>query len=170
MPRGEWMRTNVKTRAEQVVQLDIRKMTTMADKYTLVIFDDGNQVQYHVDEDHLFIDSHDQVIRLDKTPCHYGGHRKWFLCPQCSKRVAILFDRDDHYLCRHCHDLPYTSQRVPEFDRLLLKVRKIRDRLNTPRDLSKPVMFKPKGMHWRTFERLKILEKFAYHDFLQAWL
>ena len=42
------------------------------------------------------------------TPCHFGGERVWFRCPDCSKRVAILhaFPR---YSCRNCHRLAYAS-------------------------------------------------------------
>ena len=31
-----------------------------------------------------------QTIYFDETPCNYGGTRKWFLCPNCLKRVAVI--------------------------------------------------------------------------------
>lgn len=33
------------------------------------------------------------AVNLDKTPCNYGGHRTWFLCPArgCGRRVAVLY-------------------------------------------------------------------------------
>jgi hypothetical protein len=168
MPRGEWKRTNLKIRAEQVHQLDIRKMTMVSDRHTLIFRHGRNQTQYHVVGDHLIIDSHDQKISIEKTHCHYGGFRKWFLCPQCSKRIAILYELNNQYQCRKCHHLPYTSQRAPEFDRLLIKVRKIRDRMDGAHDLLMPVMFKPKGMHLETFELLKVHEEFVSYDLFQA--
>jgi len=169
MSRGEWMRTNIKTRCEQVHQLDINDLSVINGRGEVEAGRGGAvQVHYWVDDDRMIIYGHDQIVHLDKTPCHYGGHRKWFLCPQCNERRLKLYEWNRRYLCRKCHDLPYTSQRVPEFDRLLQKVRKLRDRLNTTRDLSKPVVLKPKGMHWQTFEKLKIDEKFAYLDWMEA--
>ena len=169
MPRGEWMRTNVKTRAEQVHQLNINDLSVIDGRGEVEEYIGANiQVHYWVDDDRMIIFSHGQMVHLDRTPCHYGGHRKWFLCPQCNERRLKLYERNERYLCRKCQDLPYTSQRIPEEDRLLLKVRNFRDRLNTTRDLTKPIMFKPKGMHWRTFENLKIDEKFALLDWIDA--
>ena len=169
MSRGEWMRTNVKTRAEQVHQLDISDLSVIDGRGEVEDYIGANiQVHYWVDDDRMIIFSHGQIVHLDKTPCHYGGYRRWFLCPQCKMRTLKLYEWNKRYLCRKCQDLPYTSQRIPEEDRLLLKVRKLRDRLRTTRDLTKPVMFKPKGMHWRTFENLKIDEKFAHLDWMTA--
>ena len=167
MPRGDWIRTNIKTRCEEVHQLDINDLNVIdgrgeVEVYTSVLA--SIQVHYWVDDERMIIFSHGQLVHLDRTPCHYGGHRKWFLCPQCNERTLKLYEWNSKYLCRKCHDLPYTSQRVPEIDRLLIKVRKIRDRLNASHDLLRPVMFKPKGMHWGTFEKLKIDEKFADYD------
>ena len=43
------------------------------------------------------------LVRLDWTPCQYGGARPWFLCPAdgCGRRVAILFG-GAVFACRHC--------------------------------------------------------------------
>lgn len=50
-------------------------------------------------------------IQLERTPCHYGGSRTWFLCPAsgCGKRVAVLYGARI-YACRHCRELVYPSQ------------------------------------------------------------
>src|SRR5690242_608222 len=53
----------------------------------------------------------DQSIRFDRTFCHFGGVRYWFLCPHCSGRVAVLYLGGSRFLCRHCYALPYGSQR-----------------------------------------------------------
>jgi len=50
----------------------------------------------------------DYSVRIDKTPCHYGGVRYWFLCPKCGKRVAILYCAK-YFVCRHCLNLTYRS-------------------------------------------------------------
>ncbi len=95
-----------------------------------------------------------QVIEFDRTPCNYGGHRTWFLCPRCSKRVAILHCVEKLFLCRHCYDLCYSSQLETETDRLMRKQRKIRKRLGASHNLLVPIWLKPKGMHQTTFDRL----------------
>ena len=60
------------------------------------------------------------------------------------------------FLCRHCYALPYGSQQETAQDRHYRKVRKIRYRLGASHNLTEPVWpwNKPKGMHWRTWERL----------------
>ena len=90
-----------------------------------------------------------EVITLYWTPCHYGGSRPWFLCPGCQRRVAILCCRGKWFLCRHCYWLPYTSQYETRLDRLYRKLRKLQDRVG------EQYARKPKGMHWRTWERLR---------------
>jgi hypothetical protein len=95
-----------------------------------------------------------QVVTLTWTPCHYGGTRPWFRCAGCRRRVAVLCGEGKWFLCRHCYQLPYGSQQETAADRLLRKVRKQRERLGASMDLLEPIWTKPKGMHWRTFDRL----------------
>lgn len=56
-------------------------------------------------------------VRLDRTPCHYGGERVWFLCPGCGTRRAILYCVAGRFHCRACHDLAYSSTRESPIDR-----------------------------------------------------
>ena len=97
----------------------------------------------------------EQSIIFDRTPCNYGGHRTWFRCPRCGKRVALLYGSGKLFLCRHCYDLAYGSQQETMSDRLMRKQRKIRERLGADMDLFIPIWQKPKGMHWKTFGRLR---------------
>ena len=105
-----------------------------------------------------------QVVTLDWTPCHYGGERPWFRCAECGRRVAVLCGEGKWFLCRHCYELPYGSQQETAEDRHYRKVRKIRDRLGASHNLTEPVWpwNKPKGMHWRTWERLRAQEEQAH--------
>jgi hypothetical protein len=91
-------------------------------------------------------------VSLDWTACHLGGQRPWFICPAsgCGRRVAILYG-GTVFACRHCHNLAYTCQREAAHDRLLGRALKIRARLGWEGEYGS----KPKGMHWRTFERLE---------------
>lgn len=108
---------------------------------------------------HYFFDGEkevvEQIIPLDRTPCNYGSQRIWFLCPKCSRRVAILYKASKYFLCRHCHNLTYSSQKESEADRLMRKVRKIRRRIGASENLTKPIMSKPKNMHWKTYNRYR---------------
>lgn len=103
-------------------------------------------------------------VYLEWTDCNLGGKRPWFLCPAqgCGRRVAILFG-GSIFACRHCHDLAYASQREAGDDRAMRRADDIRRRLNWRAGIANPEGGKPKGMHWRTFWRLK-----AEHDAFAA--
>lgn len=99
-------------------------------------------------------------VRLDRTPCNFGGERVWFRCPAvgCGRRVAILFG-GAVFACRHCYQLAYSSQRETALDRKARRADKIRERMGWEPGILNGVGLKPKGMRWRTFERLT-----AEHD------
>ena len=104
-------------------------------------------------------------IQLDWSACNFGGKRSWFRCPAkgCGQRVAILYG-GTIFACRHCHQLAYPSQRETDYDRVARRADKIRKRLGWEQGILNPRGWKkPKGMHWRTFERLS-----AEHDALVA--
>ena len=105
----------------------------------------------------------EQIISLDQTPCNYGGFRTWFLCPRCERRVAVLYGAGKYFLCRHCYDLTYASQQESRADRLMRKARKIRERLGVGDALSERILFKPKNMHQKTFDRLREEAEQAEH-------
>jgi hypothetical protein len=95
------------------------------------------------------------LVYLEWTPCNYGGNRPWFLCPGrgCGRRVAVLYG-GGIFACRHCHQLAYQSQRGQRYQRALSRAQAIRRRLGGTASLFEPFPDKPKGMHWRTYERL----------------
>ena len=97
----------------------------------------------------------EQDISFDRTQCNYGGVRTWFLCSQCFRRVAILYGTGKYFLCRHCYNLTYPSQQESLSDRLMRKARKIRERLGASDNLMESILFKPKNMHQKTFDRLR---------------
>ena len=107
-------------------------------------------------------------VRLDQTPCTYGGTRAWFLCPAvgCERRVAILYLSGRYFACRHCYRLAYASQQESQAQRAIRKAQKIRIKLGGSGSLDKPFPKKPKGMHWRTYERLQAE---AEHAEWQSW-
>lgn len=99
-------------------------------------------------------------VHLEWTGCNLGGQRAWFLCPAqgCGRRVAILYG-GSVFACRHCHKLAYQCQRETGDDRFARRADKIRERLKWDAGILNGNGWKPKGMHWRTFERLR-----AEHD------
>jgi len=95
-------------------------------------------------------------VGLEWTPCNFGGERPWFVCPgvRCGRRVAILYGPGKYFLCRHCYDLRYESQREDKKDRALRRAQKITQRLGGSANMTEPFPEKPKGMHHDTYMRL----------------
>ena len=96
-------------------------------------------------------------VKIEWTPCNYGGLRAWFNCPAkgCGRRVAKLFlGSAGIFACRHCYQLAYASQRENADDRATRQADKIRERLGWPQGILNGHGDKPKGMHWQTYRRL----------------
>jgi hypothetical protein len=97
-----------------------------------------------------------EPVALDWSACNFGGKRPWFVCPGtgCGRRVAILYGPGRYFLCRHCYDLVYESQRENEMHRALRRAQATRVGLGGSANMTKPFPEKPKGMHWNTYDRL----------------
>jgi hypothetical protein len=95
-------------------------------------------------------------IDIEWTRCNLGGKRPWFRCPaqRCGHRVAVLYG-GAIFACRNCYRLAYPSQRENVGVRATRKADKIRDRLGWEPGILNGEGWKPKGMHWQTFERLR---------------
>lgn len=73
----------------------------------------------------------DYRIRLQTTPCNFGGYRWWFACPLsvngrfCGHRVGKLYlpSGGSHYGCRNCYDLTYRSSQ--ESDKRVSALRRL---------------------------------------------
>lgn len=92
-------------------------------------------------------------IRLDKTACHFGNYRHWWLCPKCSQRVSVLYCAGV-YVCRHCIGANYHSQLQQPIDRLFSRADAIRQRLGWQSGIAYGNQGRPKGMHFTTYYRL----------------
>jgi hypothetical protein len=105
------------------------------------------------------------------TPCNYGGTRPWFHCPVvgCGRRVAILYG-SGIFACRHCHQLAYESQRETAYSRALSRAQAIREKLGGSACIADPFPSKPKGMHWRTYERLWMNAEEAESQSWPPWM
>ncbi len=103
-----------------------------------------------------------QPVPIDWTSCAFGGRRPWFICSAsvdnraCARRVAKLYlGSSPIFACRHCHQLAYASQFEPIGNRGILKAMRIRMRLGGKPNLCEPFPDRPKGLHRRTYNRLR---------------
>jgi hypothetical protein len=98
-----------------------------------------------------------EPVPLTWTTCNFGGERPWFICPGagCGRRVAVLYGPGRYFLCRHCYDLVYESQRENGMYRALRRAQTIRERLGGSASMMKPFPERPKGMHHETYWRLR---------------
>jgi hypothetical protein len=102
-----------------------------------------------------------QRVHLTWTEVHLGGRRPWFQCPvsscgkYCGRRVAKLYLGGDLFACRHCWGLAYESQQDSDPDPGLNKAQKIRIRLGGSGSVLERFPPRPKGMHRRTYDRLR---------------
>lgn len=95
------------------------------------------------------------AVMLEWTPCVLGGRRVWWRCPAigCGRRAAVLFG-GPIFACRRCHGLAYRCQRESADERAARRADTVRRRLGWPAGILNDTGHKPRGMHWRTFERL----------------
>lgn len=97
-----------------------------------------------------------QTVWLQMTPCRLGGERRWFTCPTCCKRVAVIYGAGRLFACRRCKGLAYASQGESVDDRAARRADRIRKRLRWEPGFLNGQGLKPSGMHWRTYERLVV--------------
>lgn len=96
-------------------------------------------------------------VRLNETPCHLGGARRWFICPavSCQRRAAKLYLGNRYFACRRCYNLAYQSQCYSRQDRAMTQAGKIRLKLGGYEGIANSFPDKPKRMRWQTYERLR---------------
>ena len=123
-----------------------------------VDFDHGMLLSYRIKSTGEVVE---QRVQTQTSPCHLGGQRHWFTCPRCSKRVAVLYAPGRYFSCRQCGGLGYATQKEGAGDRAATRADKLRKRLGWEAGILNGQSGKPKGMHWKTFLRLK-----SHHDVL----
>lgn len=109
---------------EEAPALDIRTITPALTAPPMALFitwTNGNRMYCSVHTDHLdlsyTVGHGDQArpyayaVDIDRTPCHYGGSRPWFICPGCGRRRRLLHLHDYVFKCRTCHRLTYRTSR-----------------------------------------------------------
>ncbi len=85
---------------------------------------------------------------------HFGGVRRWIICPTCLTRCRVLIG-GARFRCRKCYNATYPSQyetiRVPG----LSSAERTRKKLGGEPGFAHLFPNKPKGMHWRTYRKLE---------------
>ena len=96
----------------------------------------------------------DERFDLAFTDQPFGGRRMWIVCRSCRQRCRVLYG-GRYFRCRKCHRATYESQ----YKRICLRgigsAQRVREKLGGPVGLAYAFPSKPKGMHWRTYRRLR---------------
>lgn len=167
---GRQYHINPKLLTEDAAPLDIRKLKSKnllipGSKITATWSTDGivhASIGAVVYEDCMILkytynktEKVNQNIYFTYTPCNFGGKRVWYCCPVCGRRCAIIYSSEINFACRICCDLTYkTCNEVPR-NRLLIKANKLRKRIRARPGMANSFPVKPKGMHHKTWSRIK---------------
>lgn len=171
--RGSGRRSSYSGKAEtsDSMPLDIRKITRKGlqvpgSSFSWQWLVNDRQVagiSVRVDFDHGMVLSYcmkstgevvEQRVQTQTSPCHLGGQRHWFTCPRCSKRVAVLYAPGRYFACRQCCGLGYSTQKEGAGDRASSRAENLRKRMGWEAGILNGNGSKPKGMHWKTYQRL----------------
>lgn len=103
--------------------------------------------------------SKDYPIELQSTNCNFGGGRYWFTCPDCSKRVCVLYN-GEIFKCRTCLGLVHKSRNESPSDQAIRRLDKEKDKLWPDMGLcfydSVRWLDRPKWMRQRTYITKKV--------------
>ena len=84
--------------------------------------------------------------------------------------MAKLYLKHGYFLCRHCHDLAYSSQREGRQEAALRRCQRIRQKLGGSAKMAEPFPDRPKGMHHKTYWGLFLEYEKANQEYTQAML
>ncbi len=93
-----------------------------------------------------------QTILFQSTPCNFGGERKWFTCPRCNGRCAVLYGAQKYFCCRKCYNLRYQSQLQTPIDRVISKKHELGEQIFERYEYGEGWQ-KKKGMHQTIFDK-----------------
>ena len=96
-------------------------------------------------------ESIDREVGITYTDQHLGGRRAWIVCPECGKRMGILYFSGPRLACRACLDLIYSSQAERYWDRAERMANRLIAKFDVGAD---DLIYKPKRMRWATFNKL----------------
>jgi hypothetical protein len=93
-------------------------------------------------------------VALTTKPQPFGGRRWFFICPRTGRPAMKLHlpSGASTFACRKAYRLGYRSQRETPHNRSFSRAFALREKIGGTGG-SGAYIGKPKGMHWRTFER-----------------
>ena len=99
----------------------------------------------------------EQTIGIEITEVLNGkAQRPYFRCPRSEKRAGVLILGSSGFAHRTFYRYLYRIQRQGHFDRAVTSGRKIKERLGcSEREAATDPPERPKGMHWKIFNKLK---------------
>jgi len=176
---GNWCRWSTRPLVESGLTLDINRLIRQRSialgarsKGTLAwsTVDDGERVAsigYEAnlnDPENAWMRLHykrgdkpeDYTVRLTTTRPNYGGLRWWFICPAKGIRTAKLYlaAGGDWFASRQAYGMAYRSQNEASHDRQATRAHQLRRKLGGTAGFDEPYPEKPKGMHWKTYNRI----------------
>jgi hypothetical protein len=116
-------------------------------------------------------------VHLERTACHLGSERSWFICPvvSCGRRVANLYE-GHIFICRVCNNLAYASRSEDPCNRAMQCAERLRAKMNWVPGIGNGPCPRPSGIHHQTYSRLcrehehwcrvsdeRVLAKFRQH-------
>jgi hypothetical protein len=174
---GYYQRAGSISLTTDCLDLDIRTFKKrgwlkIASNKTLTWSKNGNitgSINYAISEDELTLNyrtktnSRDwegivQTIVIATTPCNFGGYRKWFKCPECEKKVLVLYG-GRFFRCRKCHGLIHPSVNENKLDRACRAIERYQSILSP--DMKVGVLDgldwlpKPKWMRYKTYYQIR---------------
>ena len=145
---GEWRRRSIRwsyVGTDEVIASGFLEMDLQYDEYARA---------------RLSLGKLDQFIRLTREPRRFGGGQWYFICPTTARLASVLWlpPGASKFASRQTwgRQVAYGSQFQTPHDRALTRAQDIRMRLggHIYTSLDTPSPPKPKGMHWRTYDRL----------------
>jgi hypothetical protein len=98
----------------------------------------------------------DYKVQLTTTRPNFGGLRWWFICPARRIRMAKLHlaAGGDWFASRQAYGMAYRSQNEASHDRQASRAHQLRRKLGGAAGFDQPYPYKPKGMHWKTYNQI----------------
>lgn len=97
--------------------------------------------------------SKEWLVGIEYTPLHFGGQRRWLVCPCCQTRRLALYIDGNFLACRVCLGLRYESNHENRRELAMRAANRLRAGLGWKPGIANPPGRKPPYMHWRTFLR-----------------
>ncbi len=121
---------------------------------------------------HIKNSKHTQVVKINRTPCTFGGSRPWFLCPVCKKQRVFIYYKDRRWACRVCSNLCYRVQQLNARKRHRYMVEQIQSKKLGGTASGGLALKRPFRMRVDTY--IKILNELSWHQrqsfkHLAAW-